>query len=554
MLVSATGSSVVPYGGAIDLADVAPARNASYHPTTGIALATSFATYAQMYRAQPWVWVLVNKLANSQSRLPVKVFERVSDDERRSGRLTPYGELLANPNPRLGSKGLWLWVRATRELYGEAMLLKLRDDRRRVRELHPIHPANVVVRPEVRDGEPTGQLEYAYLAGSQGSPAVLAFPASEVIHFKGYNPSNTARGLSACEPLRQTLLNEDAMRRASAAMWRNGARPSVALSTSRTLSEGAIERLSAQWDNAHRGVDNWSKTAILEEGLEPKLIQITPEDMQYIAGRQLNREECCAVWDVPPPAVHILDRATFSNITEQMRSLYRETMAPRIESDEDTLATQLAPDFGAGDGSLYAEWQMDAVLRASAEVRVAANAQAIQTGQMTPAEARADENRPFIPGSDQLLVNAALVPLLGAEDDGSPAAAVQTPTDILTLVNAAAGLVRAGFAPGPALAAVGLDPIEHLGLLPVTVKEPVDDSAEPALKDISGRDGGKLARRLQAVDSLSDISESALLANLDDDGVPRALLRAAIRTGADIHQLRAWIAASTDRMALEAAT
>ena len=38
------------------------------------------------------------------------------------------------------------------------------------------------------------------------------------------------------------------------------------------------------------------------------------------------------VFDVPPPVVHILDHATFSNITEQMRSMYRDTMTPRLDT------------------------------------------------------------------------------------------------------------------------------------------------------------------------------------------------------------------------------
>jgi hypothetical protein len=103
----------------------------------------------------------------------------------------------------------------------------------------------------------------------------------------------------------------------------------------------------------HSGVDKWGKAAILEEGLTANVIQLTAEEMQYIEGRRLNREEACARYDVPPPVVHILDRATFSNITEQMRSMYRDTMAPRLALYESVLDTQLRPDFDP-TGTLYA--------------------------------------------------------------------------------------------------------------------------------------------------------------------------------------------------------
>ena len=44
------------------------------------------------------------------------------------------------------------------------------------------------------------------------------------------------------------------------------------------------------------------------------------------------------------------------------------------------------------------------------------------------------------------------------------------PADTAKLVEAAGALIRAGFKPEGALAAVGLDPIEHLGLLPITLR------------------------------------------------------------------------------------
>jgi hypothetical protein len=48
-------------------------------------------------------------------------------------------------------------------------------------------------------------------------------------------------------------------------------------------------------------------------------------------------------------------------------------------------------------------------------------------------------------------------------------------------VNAAGTLIRSGFEPGDALRAVGLDPIKHLGLLPVTLQGKGDIAPAPPL-------------------------------------------------------------------------
>lgn len=475
----------------LDLADASPMRDPYYYASTGIPLSGTFAAYAELYRSQPWVYTLVRKTGGSAARLPLKIYDRVSDTDRREMRDSPYGQLVRNPNPRMGAKLLWNWAFSTVELYGESMLLKIRDDRGRVRELHPIHPSNMLVR-RTEDGD----MLYAYMAYSQSTPALAIFQASEIVHFRGYNPLNVVRGMSPCEPLRQTLLAEDAMRRAQTALWKNGARPSMALATDRSLSDNAYKRLEAAWNAKHTGVDEWAKTAILEEGLKPMPYQLNADEMQYIAGRQLNREECCAVWDVPPPAVQILDRATFSNITEQMRSLYRETMAPRLEAYEDTLQTQLAVDFDP-TGGLYAEFDLSAVMRGSFEARVAAKAQAIGTGQMTPAESRAEENLPFITGSDRLLVNAALIPL-----SATTAVDHATGTDV--------------------------------------------EIVPQKIKGLSARDAAKVDRRLSAVASVGDIDEDALLTNLDGADEVRSLLRSAVARSVDLTTLRRWIAATAE--------
>ena len=84
----------------------------------------------------------------------------------------------------------------------------------------------------------------------------------------------------------------------------------------------------------------------------------------------------------------------------------------------------------------------------------------------------------------------ALLPrdlMLAAADDpemdtGEPASPAElTGDDIVKRVNAAGTLIRSGFDPVAALEGVGLDPIKHLGLLPVTVQKPTTPVDAPSL-------------------------------------------------------------------------
>ena len=385
------------------LADRTPIfADASYYATSALELLGTYAAYSALYKSQVWVGIVIRKLAMATARMPFEVKEHVAhlDSKPEDGPLTA---LLTRPNERMSGFKLWEWTSSTRDIYGEAFWLKMRDEKGVVRELHPMHPANVIARRNIEGG-----LEYIYSSGTRNVSMLPPIPEEDVVAFTTYNPDNLTRGLSNLEGLRMTLLNEDAARRATQAFWKNGLRPSVVLSHPSELSQPAMDRLKANMDARHAGADNMGGSLVLEEGLTTTTMQLTAEEMQYIEGRKLNREEVCAAYDVPPPVVHILDHATFSNITEQLRSQYRDTMAPRFVGLESVINHQLVPDFYP-DRGVYTRFNMDEVLRGDFEVRATSVGNLIEKGVMKPSEARPMFGLPAAGDvADKLYANAAL--------------------------------------------------------------------------------------------------------------------------------------------------
>lgn len=374
-------------------------------------LGVRWGTYGEIYRTQLWVSVLVNKLAQAQARLPLPVYQRDDEGGRSAVRDHPYARLLRNPSSRHDPFTFYRWTMSTLDVFGSMAWGKIRDRAGRPRELVLLHPAGLT--REVKDG--------TTLWAFRGRGVVVEnIPDHDIVFFHNYNPDDPSAGLSPLEPLRATLENEDAARRATSSFWTNGARPGVALSHPGQLSQSAQDRLKLQWNNVAAGADRTGTTVVLEEGMKPEILQLTNEESQYVETRKLNREEVCAAYDVPPPVVHILDRATFSNITEQMRSMYRDTMAPRLGFFESVLESELRasvrpgasePDFG---DDVFAEYLLDEVLRGSFEVQAEAIQKAVFSGQMTPNEGRRLNNRPPLAGGDQLFINSTMVPLESA--------------------------------------------------------------------------------------------------------------------------------------------
>jgi HK97 family phage portal protein len=402
-----------------------------------LALGNRWASYSEIYRKQLWVRVCVDKRAMLLARLPLKVYER---DELNRPEVPehPYARLLNRPNNRHSAFFFWQWMQSTYDIYGDAFAGKIRDSGGRPYMLAPMHPTSM--RPvEEKDGRTIWDFD-------NGKVRITGIPDEDLLHLRTYNPDSFTLGLSKLESLRATLENEDAALRAQSSFWRNGARPGVVLSHPNQISKPAADRLKLSWTAATSGADKFGATVVLEEGMKPEILQLTAEEAQYIDSRKLNREEVVAGYDLPPPAVHILDRATFSNITEQLRSIYRDTMAPITESHEAELELQLrgsvrpgasGPDFS---DEVYAEFLLDGVLRGDFEQRAEAYQKAINSAWTTPAEVRKMENLPFIEGSDQLFINSTMVPV-ETDDDAADRAEARNIVEMVQKVYLGVGVV-----------------------------------------------------------------------------------------------------------------
>jgi len=380
--------------------------NGYFYAQTGLNLSGQSATYGALYKCQPSIATVVDKIAASAARLTVKVWDNTPKTGRVVDTSSAFAKLIADPCVSMSPYNFYRWTVATYEIYGEAFWYKQRNSDGQVVRLLPMHPARTMIH---RDDN--GRVEYVFTLGV-ASAGILTASEDDVVAFLRYNPESLMRGMSRLEPLRSTLLNEDASRRATQSWWKRGARPSVILKHPAELSQGAADRLKASFDARHAGADNMGGTNVLEEGMEAQIIQLNAEEMQYIESRKLNMQEVCMVFDVPPPVVHILDHATFSNITEQMRSMYRDTMSPRLEDIESTIDRSLRSEFYA-PGVREAEFDMSEVLRGDYETRVDKALAARQSGLITGNEGRAiiGESLSENPDMNLIFANAALVPL-----------------------------------------------------------------------------------------------------------------------------------------------
>lgn len=366
------------------------------------------ASYSDIYHSQVWVHASVNKLARGIGMLPLKAYER--GDERDRRRLFE-GDLknFASRPFRAGTPSYWKQhAVGSTLLWGNGINVKLGID-------SPEQiPTELFPAPSV--GWSLGENDTYVWTSPKGER--YPFERWKIVHFKYWDTAENGFGVSALEPLRRTLAVEDAASRLGVAAFKNGARPASVLQTDQQLSDEVLQRLRANIEDLHGDVDKAFRVAVLEQGLNWKPMSHDLNETAVVEHRKLTREEVAAVFDIPQPAIGILDEANFASITALHQMLYQDSYGPWLRMIEETLQTEFIDFIEAFDGQ-FLEFDMNMVLRGDIQTRSTAY-QRFYTGRvMTPNELRALENLPPIkddPTADQLYIAP-----------GSPGEAVMSP-------------------------------------------------------------------------------------------------------------------------------
>lgn len=405
---------VVSDGKLMGLNRPSPARISS------ISLAADFsADYATIWKTQPHVRTVVGFLARNIAQIGLHTFERISDTDRRRVNDHPLAALIAKPNAKttryrlfdslvndLGIFDVACWMKAKVD-GGTAGLIRLPPQ-----QIEPL-------------GESWAWPEGVKFKGNKGS---LDLPDDQIVLFRGYNPTDARWGVSPMETLRRVLAEEYQATLYREQLWRNGARFPGYIKRPKAAgvwSDEARARFRSDWNGLYTGSGPGAGgTPILEDDMEFVGGGITPVQAQYLETRKLTREEVAAAFHIPLPMVGILDHATFSNIEEQHKNLYQDTLGPWLEMIQQEIGLQLVPDFD-DTGNVYVEFNLAEKMKGSFEEQAGSLQTAVGAPWLTRNEARARQNLPQVDGGDELVTPLnVLVGGQASPTDSAPKAAM----------------------------------------------------------------------------------------------------------------------------------
>jgi HK97 family phage portal protein len=310
------------------------------------------------YRLVGWVYRCVQLRANTIAGLPWSV--------------------------RRGEEEVELWYELTPALRaiefalclcGAAYALKLRRGKL-VADLQPLNPNTMVTLADSRQGI-TG---FEQRVGGQ----TQRFASEDIVFIRylhptddlgpGISPAAVALAAARLAHYSNTFL---------AKFFENGAMPAVILTTEQPLAEADAERVRTWWQRAFGGVQRSWRTAILQKGLEPRVVGTSVRDLAVGPLLAEARQQIAVAFGIPQTLLE--DAANFATAREHKLSFYYETIFPEARLIEAALNEQLFAELGLEFTFQYG--QVEAIQQDEA-VKAQALMQLVGAGIITADEAR----------------------------------------------------------------------------------------------------------------------------------------------------------------------
>jgi len=343
------------------------------------------------------VWACVKLLAETVSSLPLAIY-RKTEDGREVAENHPLTLLFSGKVNRWQNKiEFFETVLLNLVTHGNAYCVIGRAGGR-INSLLPIMSSQV--EPMLLSD---GTLVYNYT----NDAGVSVIAAENIWHLKLMGSGTV--GMSPLAYQRNTLGIAQAAESATTKIYRNGAKPSGVLSIDRVLNAAQREQVRQSFATLTTTTDD--RLIVLEGGMKFDAISLSPQDIELLSSRQFQISEICRWYGVPSVMVNDNNGSTTwgSGIEQIMQGFYKLTLRPLLEKIEASIRTNLMTPVDAGRHEV--EFDFDALLRSDAKSRFESYRIGIAGGILTPNEARAEENRPALPGGDKLLIQGAMVPI-----------------------------------------------------------------------------------------------------------------------------------------------
>lgn len=362
------------------------------------------------------VFACVRVRAESIGQLPLHFYEQRGREKQKALNHPLYTLLHDAPNEAMTAQEFWEWVSASLDLRGNAFVFINRLSNGDIFELLPLDADWVQVKRDVKRD--------VFYEVRIPNTAMVRYTSANILHIKLMSLCNGGLvGASVIEQARDTIGLGMAIERHGAKFFKNGGAPGGVLKTDQVLDDETYADLEKSWAEAHTGLDNAHRIAILEAGLSWQGVGLSLKDAQFIDGRKFQRSEIAGLFRVPPHLIGDLERATFSNIEQQGLDFVIHGLMPTLTRCEQRIKLQLVKKEDRQ--KYFAKFNQSGLVRGDMAARGAFYNMMVQNGALSPNEIRDYEDLNPREGGD-IYLTPMNMNVNGKPPEGTPE---KTPAD-----------------------------------------------------------------------------------------------------------------------------
>ena len=373
-------------------------RPAVYYFAAGGDASASVLNYTakELYQSQDNLRAVVDFLSNSIAQLPLKVYVRDGENERRRDRDSAAAQVLYRPN---ADQTEFEFIRALAIeyfVYGNVLVWVLPDADSEGGYQLRIVPSDWIINTESRSAYAPDTVRICVKNGG----TAVDVPRSEFIQFRTYSAGNPGGYLSPITSLRQTLSEQLESGKFRRQLWRSSGRLNAQIIRPKDV---------AQWDDKAREKfikmfkESWGANGskagsipVMEDGMEIKPFSASFKEYEWAQSVKLSRESVAAAYGVNPSLIWHSETQTYASSRDNARALYAECLGPVIQMIQQRINAFLLPKLGA-EPNTYVEFDLTEKLKGSFEEMASILQSATGRPYMTVDEARAQMNMPPLP-------------------------------------------------------------------------------------------------------------------------------------------------------------
>lgn len=351
-------------------------------------------------------YACLKTLSESVGKLPLKILRHTEKQGVRELYNHPLWSVLHDrPNPYMNASCFWSLIEYNRNHYGNGYAWIVYNKSKKETELYPLEPNCVDIwYDDAKILADNPMLWYRYTA-SNGECIMIPFDC--ILHVRNFATKDGLKGQSVREVLAETINGNVKAQSLLNKMYDNGFAGKAAIQYTGDMNDELEKRFV-------KGIEKYIKGEYKAEGIDmliplpymakiENLSNVKLADAQFLELKQYSAIQIAAAFGIKPVQIGDYTKASYSATEAQQLAFLVETLLFILKQYEEEINYKLL------DGTCYAKFNTDAMLRMDFKTKVETLAKAIFSGQLSINEARAKDDRQAVPGGDEIILNGSTI-------------------------------------------------------------------------------------------------------------------------------------------------